>query len=106
MLDGEVYATDSLKYGEEIVLRDEPTKEGHTFSGWMCEYTIMPAKDIVVEGSFNITGISEIITDRLVDVYSLQGVIIKRKINVSELEMELSSGVYIINGKKVYIKQQ
>ena len=72
----------------------------------MCEYTIMPAKDIVVEGSFNITGISEIITDRLVDVYSLQGVIIKRKINVSELEMELSSGVYIINGKKVYIKQQ
>ena len=66
----------------------------------------MPAKDIVVEGSFNITGISEIITDRLVDVYSLQGVIIKRKINVSELEMELSSGVYIINGKKVYIKQQ
>ena len=52
LVDGEVWATDSLAYGSELVLRDEPTKEGHTFSGWSEAPATMPAKDITVEGTF------------------------------------------------------
>ena len=53
-VDGEVYATDSIAYGSEIVLRDEPVKEGHTFSGWSEAPETMPAEDIVIEGSFSV----------------------------------------------------
>ena len=53
-VDGEVYATDSIAYGSEIVLRDEPTKEGHTFSGWSDVPETMPANDITIEGTFSI----------------------------------------------------
>ena len=52
IVDGEVWATDSLAYGSEIVLRDEPTKEGYTFSGWSEAPETMPAKDISIEGTF------------------------------------------------------
>ena len=54
IVDGEVYATDSIAYGSEIVLRDEPAKEGHTFSGWSEVPETMPAEDIVIEGSFSV----------------------------------------------------
>ena len=53
-VDGEVYATDSIAYGSEIVLRDEPTKEGHTFSGWSEVPETMPAEDITITGSFEV----------------------------------------------------
>ena len=53
IIDGEVYATDSLAYGSEIVLRDEPTKEGYTFS-WSDTPKTMPAEDITITGSFSV----------------------------------------------------
>ena len=53
-VDGDVYATDSIAYGSEIVLRDEPAKEGYTFSGWSEAPQTMPANDIVIEGSFRV----------------------------------------------------
>ena len=54
IVDGEVYATDSIAYGSEIVLRDEPVKEGHTFSGWSEVPETMPAEDIAIEGTFSV----------------------------------------------------
>ena len=51
-VDGEVYATDSIAYGSEIVLRDEPVKDGRKFSGWSEIPSTMPAQDVVVEGKF------------------------------------------------------
>ena len=106
IVDGEEYAVDSVAYGAEIKLIDEPIKDGYTFNGWECEYTTMPAMDIVVYGTFTATGISAIVADDFVDVYTLNGVMVKSQISVELLEKELSSGVYIINGKKVYIRQQ
>jgi hypothetical protein len=53
-VDGEVYATDSIAYGNEIVLREHPTKEGHTFSGWSEAQVTMPASDITIEGTFTV----------------------------------------------------
>jgi len=54
MIDGEVYATDSIAYGAKIEPMQEPTKEGHTFSGWSDIPETMPASDVTVEGTFTV----------------------------------------------------
>ena len=54
IVDGEVYAIDSIAYGCEIVLRDEPVKEGHTFSGWSEIPATMSDEDITITGSFTV----------------------------------------------------
>ncbi len=54
MVDSEEYCRVNVVYGEEIILVDTPTKEGHTFSGWGEVPTTMPAKDITINGSFSI----------------------------------------------------
>ena len=95
LVDGEVYATDSVAYGSEIVLIDEPAKEGYTFSGWSEVPETMPAEDIVVEGTFvkKETGIEEVQCENGVakTIYDLQG----RKVT------HPIKGIYIVNGRKV-----
>ena len=54
MVDGEVYKTVSYDYGATITPEAEPSKEGHTFSGWSDIPATMPAKDITVNGSFTV----------------------------------------------------
>ena len=104
IVDGEVYATEDVTYGSTIILKDAPIKEGYIFSGWSEVPETMPAKDVTVTGSFEVDGINAIISNGLVDVYTLQGVMVKRQIPMEELSNELSSGIYIVNGKKMMIK--
>ena len=104
MVDGEVYATEQIAYGSAIVLKDAPAKEGYIFSGWSEAPETMPAKDIEVTGSFTVDGIDAVITSNLVDVYTLQGVMVKRQIPVETLAQELPGGIYIVNGKKMVIR--
>ena len=54
IVDNKVFTIDSLNFGTEIVLRDEPEKEGYTFSGWSETPETMPANDITITGSFAI----------------------------------------------------
>ena len=54
MVDGEVYKTIDVEYGATITPEAEPTKEGHTFSGWSEIPTTMPAKDVTVTGTFSV----------------------------------------------------
>jgi uncharacterized repeat protein (TIGR02543 family) len=54
MVDGEVYQSITVKYKEAITPLEAPTKEGYTFSGWYGLPRSMPAKDVVVTGSFTI----------------------------------------------------
>ena len=54
MVDGEVYKTSTVPYGSTISPEAAPTKEGYTFSGWSEIPKTMPAKDVVVTGSFTI----------------------------------------------------
>ena len=105
MVDGEVYATEDVTYGSTITLKDAPIKEGYIFSGWSEAPETMPAKDVTVTGSFEADGIvDEVVSNGLVDVYTLQGVMVKRQIPVEELEQELPGGMYIVNGKKMVVK--
>ena len=53
LVDGEIYYMDSLTYGESFTPIAEPTRVGETFSGWKGVPDVMPAHDIVINGSFN-----------------------------------------------------
>ncbi len=104
LLDGAEYSVDSIAYGTELVQKEALIKEGHTFSGWSKIPETMPAHDVTVTGSFEVDGIDAVVTDRLVDVYTLQGVMVKRQMDINELEDELPKGVYIVEGHKLLIK--
>ncbi|MBQ7967841.1 MAG: InlB B-repeat-containing protein [Bacteroidaceae bacterium] len=54
VVDGEVYATDSIEYGAAITLMDEPVKEGYTFSGWSEVPETMPASDVTISGTYTV----------------------------------------------------
>ena len=73
VIDGEKYATDSVVYGEEIILRDEPIKEGYTFNGWSEAPQTMPANDVTITGSFSINtyAITYMIDDEVFAIDSL-----------------------------------
>jgi hypothetical protein len=104
VVDGETIETVSVEYGTAIMLKDAPIKEGYIFSGWNEVPETMPAMDIVVTGHFEADGIGALSADRLVDVYTLQGVTVKLQISVAELRYALPKGVYIVNGKRIAIK--
>ncbi len=53
MVDGTVYKSYEIEYGLSITPEAEPTKEGYTFSGWSDIPATMPAKDVIVNGSFS-----------------------------------------------------
>ena len=99
IIDGEVYEEATVEYGAELELPSVPEKEGYTFS-WMNEIPkTMPAKDIVIHGSYVAdTAIEDIYLDlENIEVYNLKGV------RITETD-KLTRGVYIINGKKTFVK--
>ena len=52
MVDGAEYKSYEIEYGTKITPEAEPTKEGYSFSGWSSIPETMPAKDVVVTGTF------------------------------------------------------
>ena len=52
--DNEEYKTVEVVFNSKITPEAEPTKEGHTFSGWSELPEIMPANDVTVKGSFTV----------------------------------------------------
>ena len=47
-----------------------------------------------------------LINNEFTDIYTLQGIVVKPGNSANRYKKELPSGIYIINGKKVYIKQK
>ena len=54
VVDGEVYATDSIEYGAAFTPIAEPVKEGYTFSGWSEVPETMPASDVTISGTYTV----------------------------------------------------
>lgn len=54
VVDGEEYKTVEVEYNSTITPEAEPTKEGHTFSGWSEIPQTMPAYEVTVTGSFTV----------------------------------------------------
>lgn len=53
MVDGEIYRQYDVAYGTALVAEQAPAKLGCTFSGWSDLPATMPARDVVVSGSFS-----------------------------------------------------
>ena len=88
-----------VKYGDVIPeYVYEPTVEGDVFDGWIGDaYDYMPAHDLTYVANI-ITGIHSVYSgEEPMIVYDLNG----RKVSRTE---KLKSGIYIVNGKKTYIK--
>ena len=54
IVDNEEYKTVEVDYNSKIAPEAEPTKEGHTFSGWSEIPETMPANDVTVTGNFTV----------------------------------------------------
>ena len=104
LIDGEPYATELVAYGDTIKLLDIPAKEGCIFSGWSDIPETMPDADVYVIGSFKVDVIENENRDLLVDVFTLQGVLVATSVEVNELREKLSEGVYVIVGGKYKTK--
>lgn len=104
MVDGMVYMSSYVTYGDAIFPMAPPTKEGYIFSGWSEIPATMPASDVVVTGSFEVDGIENITNDMVVDVYNLQGIKVKEQVLFKDLESILPKGMYIVNGNKVAVE--
>ena len=100
----ELVHTQEVAYGEVIpVYIYEPVDDDEAFVGWVGEvYETMPAHDVIYVADIE-TGINDVKGEPTVDasqngeaktIYDLQG----RKVGA------LNKGVYIINGKKAFIR--
>ena len=54
ILDGNEYKTVDVPFGTAITPEPAPEKEGYTFSGWMGLPETMPAKMVIVTGTFSV----------------------------------------------------
>ena len=105
ILDGEVYAEDSVAYGAVIIPVQIEEDETFTFSGWNNLPEVMPAHDVIVTGTTTLTALSALhATETRIDVYTLSGKLVARKVSPAWIKTGLTKGVYIINGKKVMIQ--
>ena len=73
LVAGEVYKTYTLAYGTAITPEPEPTKEGHTFSGWNEIPATMPAHDVTVTGTFAVNSytLTYLVDGEVYKTYSL-----------------------------------
>lgn len=53
MVDGVVYSRDSIEFGEPITVKEEPVREGKSFSGWTQVPETMPSYDVIISGTFD-----------------------------------------------------
>ena len=93
-----------------------PVREGYSFTGWTGTGLTEPTMVVVIaKGSTEnrsykatwqlSTGISAILSNgKKLDVYTIDGRLVKRGMTADEVRQSLRSGMYIINGKKVVLK--
>ena len=105
MLNGNIFAEDSIAYGSTVIPREVDESDKDNFSGWDGLPNIMPAHDVVVYGTTTTTGVYAVRNnEQTVTVYSINGTIVKRNVDKSKLTKILSPGLYIVSGKKILIK--
>ena len=93
-----------------------PVREGYSFTGWTGTGLTEPTMVVVIaKGSTEnrsykatwqlSTGINAILSNnKKLDVYTIDGRLVKRGMTADEVRQTLRSGMYIINGKKVVLK--
>jgi hypothetical protein len=64
----------------------------------------MPAQDLFIYGTTEADAVQSVAAERIVSVYTLQGVLVYDKVLYSSLCKLLPTGLYVIDGKVVSIK--
>lgn len=77
MVDGELFATETIDYGADITVPEIPEKEGYTFS-WIDEIPeTMPSEDITIYGVYNENETTDIESTTMRDgklyIYTIDG---------------------------------
>ena len=104
-LNDELYAELDVAYGKEIEPLEVETEENEVFSGWQNLPEFMPAHDVKVYGSLTLTAIETLVVN--IDdctVYSLSGDLLLKSVPWQQVKRLLPKGVYVVNGKKVYVR--
>ena len=104
ILNGNVFAEDSIAYGSIITPREVPDSDKSYFSGLEGLPDIMPAHDVVVYGITTNAVNTVYNKNQIVTVYSVNGTVVKRNIDKSSLTKLLPPGLYIVSGKNILIK--
>ena len=93
--DGLVY-TAEIEFGAEIpeYIYDESLNIVWKIKDEEQDYTTMPAKDLVYVGELDTTGLDRLPVDSNAIIYDIHG----RRV------LEVAKGLYVINGKKVFVK--
>lgn len=107
-LDNELYTTQEVAYGSALTLPEVTPPIGYIFEGWNDIPATMPAHDISIYGTLKAVPPTHIGSlpsyDRPVDVYNLQGMLIRRNILPKQLAKELPAGMYIVSGRLTIIR--
>ena len=107
-LDNELYTKQEIAYGSTLTPPEVTPPAGYTFEGWNDVPATMPAHDINIYGTLKAvppTHIDSLLSyDRPVDVYNLQGMLIRRNILPKQLSKELPAGMYIVSGRLTIIR--
>ncbi len=107
-IDGELYQEEMVDYGAIIEVPKPEIPEGRVFDGWSAIPETMPAHDVDVYGTtseYDPDGVDGIYSETdEVTVYTVDGVLLLKKVMVSELKDRLIPGLYIVNGKKTIIR--
>ncbi len=53
-IGGLIVSSDMIAYGSEIVAPEAPAREGYSFTGWQNVPATMPAKDLLIDGDYEI----------------------------------------------------
>ena len=105
-IDEDTIRVDYVEFGAVLPeAPNAPEKPGYDFEGWFDIPETMPAKDIVIVGKYaTSTGIFSISSDSVVDVFDIQGHLVKKDVVFNRITEYLPKGIYIINKRKVLIK--
>lgn len=105
-LNDEEYTTDEgIRYlpGGVFV---EGLRNVRPFEAYFSNNAGVRSRYLPIGGSGSADGIPVVMlkSDRLVDVYTLQGIRIRSQVSVESVRKELSRGIYIVDGKKILVK--
>jgi uncharacterized repeat protein (TIGR02543 family) len=103
-LDGELFASDSVAFGEKIIAPEVSEIDGYIFNGWDNVPETMPAEDVVINGNLIVDRIEIISDSSLVNVYSINGKLLLKNVPLEDAKKILQRGIYIINGSKILIE--
>ena len=107
-LNGALYQTMAVDYGTVLNIPVPTVPEDMEFKGWTTEIPeTMPAHDLDIYGTYDYpTSIGALRADQRVTIYTLNGLLICKDAQWQTVKDKLAAGMYIVNGKKIFVKTE